>query len=519
MRALDASGTSWGPPVTVDGATSNVGQYTSLAVINGNPAISYHDLSNGALKYVRALNASGTSWGTPPVTLDSTGTAGGYTSLAIVNGTPAISYYDATILDLKYVRALDASGTSWGTPVTLDSTGQVGAYTSLAVVAGNPAISYYDQTNLDLKYVRALDASGTSWGTPVTLDSTDFVGIYTSLAVVNGNPAISYYDLSNGDLKYVRALDAIGTSWGVPVTLDSTGDVGSFTSLAVVNGNPAVSYYDTTSGNLKWATYGSVATAPDIAVAQAGAVPDGGTVAFGTVTVGGSSAAFTFTLTNPGTADLTSLAVSGGTGEFSVSALSAMSIPVGAGTATFTVTFTPRATGARTATLQIASNVTGAKNPYDITLNGTGQTVFTAWTAFYGVANDPNVLGANGVKNLLNFAFGISPVTGTGADLQYAGTLAGGGTITATGLPRTWGEPSGNGVDFRALFVRRKNYAAEGVTYTPQFSADMNTWQNSAAVPAVLADDGVNQIVSVPYPVFIAGKKARFFRISVTLAP
>ena len=144
---------------------------------------------------------------------------------------------------------------------------------------------------------------------------------------------------------------------------------------------------------------------------------------------------------------------------------------------------------------------------------------FSIWAMANGVSNDPNALGANGQKNLFNFAFGINPVTGGSGELQYAGTLAGGGTITATGLPRTWVEPSGSGVDFRALFVRRKDYVAAGLTYTPQFSADLLTWADSAAAPAVLADDGVNQIVSVPYPAFIAGKKARFFRISVALAP
>ena len=75
------------------------------------------------------------------------------------------------------------------------------------------------------------------------------------------------------------------------------------------------------------------------------------------------------------------------------------------------------------------------------------------------------------------------------------------------------------GIDFRALFVRRNDYAASGLTYTPQFSAILNTWQDSATVPTVLADDGTYQIVSVPYPPFIGGKKARFFRISVTKAP
>lgn len=54
--------------------------------------------------------------------------------------------------DLKYVRASDASGASWGTPVTVDSAGLVGRYTSLLVVSENPAISYWDETNSDLKY-------------------------------------------------------------------------------------------------------------------------------------------------------------------------------------------------------------------------------------------------------------------------------------------------------------------------------------------------------------------------------
>jgi hypothetical protein len=35
----------------------------------------------------------------------------------------------------------------------------------------------------------------------------------------------------------------------------------------------------------------------------------------------------------------------------------------------------------------------------------------------------------------------------------------------------------------------------------------------------VLADDGVNQIVSVPYPPLVGGQQAKFFRIQVTLAP
>jgi hypothetical protein len=55
-------------------------------------------------------------------------------------------------------------------------------------------------------------------------------------------------------------------------------------------------------------------------------------------------------------------------------ALSGTSIPAGGGSVTFTVTFSPESAGAKTAELQIASNVSGAKNPFDISLSATALT-------------------------------------------------------------------------------------------------------------------------------------------------
>jgi len=51
-----------------------------------------------------------------------------------------------------------------------------------------------------------------------------------------------------------------------------------------------------------------------------------------------------------------------------------------------------------------------------------------------------------------------------------------------------------------------------------QFSVDLVNWQNSSVTPTVLADNGTTQIVSVPYPFFIGGQKAQFFRVVVTIA-
>jgi fibronectin type 3 domain-containing protein len=254
VRASDAYGSAWGTPVTADSAGA-VGYWNSLAVVNGNPAISYNDYGppppathENLCKYVRANDADGSSWGTP-VFIDPTD-RGQFISLAVVNGNPAVSCHSDLSCNLYYARATDANGESWGSWQCLDSDGIVGHWTSLAVVNSNPAISYYDRKNEVVRYKRATDASGSSWGSRVMVDSVP--GTCTSLAVVNGNPAISYWDYTNQGLKYVRASDASGGSWGTPLTLDSAGDVGRNPSLAVVNGYPSISYNDLTNDTIKY---------------------------------------------------------------------------------------------------------------------------------------------------------------------------------------------------------------------------------------------------------------------------
>lgn len=268
-RANDVQGVSWAAPVKVY-TTGNVGQHPSLAVVNGNPAIAFQDVSNNRLMYVRASNVNGTAWGAPVVVAAPAGVVvGQYTSLVVVNGNPAIAYYDATNGDLKYTRATDANGTAWSAPVTLDATGTTGQFTSMEIVNGNPAISYYDASNGDLRYIRATNATGSTWGAAVTVTGAGTVtGQYTSLKVVNGNPAISFYNVTNQDLVYVRATDANGGAWGTPLNIATAGNSGMYSSMAIIGGNPAISYQDATNSDVKYirATDANGATWPAAAL-------------------------------------------------------------------------------------------------------------------------------------------------------------------------------------------------------------------------------------------------------------
>jgi hypothetical protein len=273
-RAMDATGTTW-ISMTVDDS-ANVGAYTSLTVVNGNPAISYVDRTNGGLKFARATDSTGTAW--VSMTVDSSVVVS-YTSLAVVDGNPAISYLDVTNSALKYARATDITGTAWISMI-VDNSGYVGEHTSLAVVDGYPAVSYVDATNHTLKYARATNITGTAW-VSMTVDNSSMILLETSLTEVAGSPAISYYDYANGGLKYARATDATATTW-VSMTVDDgaagTG-FGGLSSLAIVNGNPAIGYWVYWSGTSNGVKY---ARATDtIGTAWVSTTVDSGGLLFG----------------------------------------------------------------------------------------------------------------------------------------------------------------------------------------------------------------------------------------------
>ena len=214
---------------------------SSLAVVNGNPAVLYvgDDVNN--IRYARAIDASGLTWGSPVV---AGGACNNWGSLAVVNGRPAFGFEPNGMTHpiLAHARAADANGSAWDPPVTVDDAASP-AGLSLAVVNGNPAISYFDDIAMSLKYVRANDVNGSTWGAPVSIVALDRP-TSTSLAVVNGHPAIAYIDNHDEDLGYIRATDASGIAWGAPASLDRVGSYDGTISLVGAGGSPLICYSD-----------------------------------------------------------------------------------------------------------------------------------------------------------------------------------------------------------------------------------------------------------------------------------
>jgi hypothetical protein len=288
----------WTAITVYDPGSANVGQFTSMAVVEGHPAIAFADASNSRVLFIRASDPEGTAWpSTPEIVATPAGGLGGV-SLAVVGPTPvpAIAFYAFGTQQLNYVFSGDSLGDVWGTPFIVDFTVDAGHDCDLKLVGGVPCIAYADGGNgLDraLRFVRASNPLGTGWQPPevvYTIAPPDDVQD-ASLAEVGGQPAIAFYHSGFDCLSYVRfdgslwptpdflfgvgvttcnpslvvnsgappaplisyahftnglfciaATDTQGGAWGTPFQLDPGGAAGEFCSMSLVNGKPAVAY-------------------------------------------------------------------------------------------------------------------------------------------------------------------------------------------------------------------------------------------------------------------------------------
>lgn len=134
---------------------------------------------------------------------------------------------------------------------------------------------------------------------------------------------------------------------------------------------------------------------------------------------------------------------------------------------------------------------------------------------YFGVGSDQATAEANpdgdSLTNLQEFAFGTDPSQSSGESVSWSGNTFGSG-----GLPVPFKTSTATSFTFRAVFARRTDFAAARLSYRVEFSGDLSTWRASTSTPVILAENSEMQVVSVPYPFFVNGKKARFFRVKVT---
>ncbi len=172
---------------------------------------------------------------------------------------------------------------------------------------------------------------------------------------------------------------------------------------------------------------------PEIAVGQAGDIISGvDTRAFGTKTIG-TNTDLVFTISNSGTAalDLTGspLVAISGNADFTIFAQPTTDpVPASGGSTTFTVRFNPQATGARSATVSIASDDSD-ENPFTFSVTGTGQTAYQAWaTGSQPFGGDAN---GDGVQDGIAFLLGAA-TPGTNASALLPTVSESGGNLILT---------------------------------------------------------------------------------------
>lgn len=229
---------------------------------------------------------------------------------------------------------------------------------------------------------------------PTTADHTDFGTVLTSTnitrtftiqnlgtanLVMPSNP-VTLSNTTNGFTITQPSLLTIpaGSSTTFSVTFNSA-IAGTFTNTVIIANN------DSDENPYDYAIVANaVAPTPEINIAKdllSSDIPSGSTASTGYNTIFaalniGSNSNKTYYIENEGTANLTIGAVTiigANPGDFSISAIPS-TINVGSVLATsipFTITFTPQASGVRTATISIVNNDSN-ENPYTFDVQGTG---------------------------------------------------------------------------------------------------------------------------------------------------
>jgi hypothetical protein len=362
----------------------------------------------------------GTTSTATPVTVSNTGTANLVISNVVVTG----------------ANAGDFAVASSATPITVTPGNSTTLYTTFSPTAAgsrSAAVSITDNAT-GSPHTVALSGTGVTPTISITPPSVAFgnqLALTTSAPVSvvignngTGNLLISSLTISPSAVQFQFTSDSLpitvapGQSTTVKVTFSPTA-LGNYSSSLLIATNA--------TGSPQSVALSGTGTAPAIAMSPA-------SVNFGNQLVATPSSATVVTVTNSGTANLviSGFAITGtNSAEFAFTSGAVLPVTITPGNSTtVSVTFTPAATGSRTASLNITDNVSGS--PQTVALSGTGTAPgITVSPASINFGNQPVsssssptavTLTNSGTANLVISNLGV---TGTNSgDFAYtSGTL------------------------------------------------------------------------------------------------
>ena len=376
--------------------------------------------------------------------------------------------------------------TGFAPPVTL----QAGFTTSLTIIFAPPASGSY--------------SGSVTLATTSDNQNSNFVISFTGAGVMPGTLSANPSSVAFGNVQ-------VGTSSSKSETLTNTGSTAVTISQATVSGtgysisgltlpttlnsNQSVTFTVKFAPTSAGASNGSVSVVSDasnsplsislsgtgVAAGQLGSNPS--SFSFGNVQVG-TSKSLSGTLTNSGGSSLTISAASASGSGFSLSGLS-LPLTLNAGQSTsFTVLFSPSATGAASGNVNITSN--GGNPNLNIPLSGAGVTQGT-------LTPNPSSLAFGNVQvgNTSSLAETLTNSGGTSLTISAASASGTGFSLSGLSLPLTLN--AGQSTSFNVTFAPSAAGSASGnVTITSNGS--------DSTLTIGLSGTGVTQGILSPNP-------------------